>query len=176
VAATNRPDLLDDALLRPGRLDRHVYISPPNFTARCDILKLSLAKTPHTLHQEIIPSTDISSLDCLDNRSHTKDRDKSMEKDVFEENVRRLAKLSDGLSGAEMVALVRDAALRAIGDDLEQNFLGNNQHTEREVDGCGSELRVSADHLTQAASAAVKGKRITPSMIKFYEKFANKGK
>lgn len=39
VAATNRPDEIDSALLRPGRLDRHVYVSPPDFNARLQILK-----------------------------------------------------------------------------------------------------------------------------------------
>ncbi|SCU98508.1 LADA_0H13476g1_1 [Lachancea dasiensis] len=39
VAATNRPDEIDSALLRPGRLDRHIYVGPPDFDARLQILK-----------------------------------------------------------------------------------------------------------------------------------------
>ncbi|CCE61745.1 hypothetical protein TPHA_0B00730 [Tetrapisispora phaffii CBS 4417] len=39
VAATNRPDEIDPALLRPGRLDRHIYVAPPTYDARLQILK-----------------------------------------------------------------------------------------------------------------------------------------
>ena len=40
IAATNRPDILDDALLRPGRFDRVIEIPLPNFEARSAILKI----------------------------------------------------------------------------------------------------------------------------------------
>mmetsp|Transcript_23539 Transcript_23539/g.73668 ORF Transcript_23539/g.73668 Transcript_23539/m.73668 type:complete len:289 (+) Transcript_23539:1-867(+) len=40
VMATNRPDILDPALLRPGRLDRKIEIPLPNETARLDIVKI----------------------------------------------------------------------------------------------------------------------------------------
>merc|ERR1719272_2196228 len=43
IMATNRPDTLDPALLRPGRLDRKVEISLPNEQARLDILKIHAA-------------------------------------------------------------------------------------------------------------------------------------
>lgn len=40
LAATNRPDILDPALLRPGRFDRQVYINPPDSKGREEILKV----------------------------------------------------------------------------------------------------------------------------------------
>ena len=39
IGATNRPDLIDPALLRPGRLERLVYVPPPDGDARADILR-----------------------------------------------------------------------------------------------------------------------------------------
>lgn len=38
VAATNRPDMLDPALTRPGRFDRVIYVGPPDTNQRLDIL------------------------------------------------------------------------------------------------------------------------------------------
>ncbi len=46
VAATNRPDLLDSSLLRPGRFDRLVYIPMPDKEARQKILEIYLSKMP----------------------------------------------------------------------------------------------------------------------------------
>lgn len=42
IAATNRPDVIDPALLRPGRFDRIVYVPPPDAQARYQIFELSL--------------------------------------------------------------------------------------------------------------------------------------
>ncbi|KAI5607839.1 spermatogenesis-associated protein 5-like protein 1 [Silurus asotus] len=46
VAATNRPDMLDSALLRPGRFDHIIYVPPPDLQARQAILKLHTEKMP----------------------------------------------------------------------------------------------------------------------------------
>jgi transitional endoplasmic reticulum ATPase len=46
IGATNRPDILDQALLRPGRLDSLIYIGLPDFEARVSIMKANLRKSP----------------------------------------------------------------------------------------------------------------------------------
>ena len=46
IAATNRPDMLDPALLRPGRFDKLVYVPPPDEKSRLDILRIHTRKMP----------------------------------------------------------------------------------------------------------------------------------
>ena len=46
IAATNRPDVLDPALLRPGRFDRQVYVPLPDIRGRAQILKVHMRKVP----------------------------------------------------------------------------------------------------------------------------------
>ena len=46
IAATNRPDIIDTALLRPGRFDRLLFVPPPGLEARKQIFKIHTAKTP----------------------------------------------------------------------------------------------------------------------------------
>ena len=51
IMATNRPDTLDPALMRPGRLDRKIEVPLPNEQARLEILKIHAA--PVNKHGEI---------------------------------------------------------------------------------------------------------------------------
>lgn len=46
IAATNRPDVLDNALLRPGRFDRQIVVSNPDISGRAKILEVHLKKVP----------------------------------------------------------------------------------------------------------------------------------
>lgn len=46
VGATNRPDMLDAALMRPGRFDQAIYVPPPDQSARYDILKIHTKNMP----------------------------------------------------------------------------------------------------------------------------------
>jgi ATP-dependent Zn protease len=47
LAATNRRDYLDSALLRPGRFDSEIHISPPDLRGRKEIFELYLSKVTH---------------------------------------------------------------------------------------------------------------------------------
>ncbi len=56
IGATNRPDILDPALLRPGRFDRVIFVPPPDFQARLQILKI------HTKDMPLAPDVNLDEL------------------------------------------------------------------------------------------------------------------
>jgi ATP-dependent metalloprotease FtsH len=85
LAATNRVDILDKALLRPGRFDRHINVSLPDRVGREAILKVHTRKTP--LHEDV--------------------------------SLERLARMTTGMSGADLANLVNEAALGAARRDLD---------------------------------------------------------
>ncbi len=90
VAATNRPDVLDPALLRPGRFDRQISVGLPDLKGREAILRV------HTSRVKIAPGIEMT----------------------------RLARATPGFSGAELAAMVNEAALIAT--------LKNREHVEME--------------------------------------------
>lgn len=56
IGATNRPDILDSAIMRPGRLDQLIYIPLPDKASRASILKAALRKSP------VAPDVDLDAL------------------------------------------------------------------------------------------------------------------
>ena len=56
IAATNRPDILDPALLRPGRFDRQIYVGLPDIKGREAILRL------HARNKKLEPDVDFSAI------------------------------------------------------------------------------------------------------------------
>lgn len=51
ISATNRPDIIDPAIMRPGRLDQLMYIPMPDYESRLSILRANLRKTP--IHHDV---------------------------------------------------------------------------------------------------------------------------
>lgn len=79
MAATNRPDILDPALTRPGRFDRQITVSPPDIQGREEILKV-----------------------------HAKN--KKLQKGI---DLREIARITPGFTGADLANLLNEAALLA---------------------------------------------------------------
>jgi AAA family ATPase len=118
VAATNRPDIMDPALMRPGRIDRILYVSPPDLPSRREILRLQI------LSKKMACDADV--------------------------DIEMLAEETEGCSGAEVVALCQEAAMKAMEESLQIEAVAR-RHFERAL-----------KEMTR---------RITPEMIKFYDDF-----
>ena len=84
IAATNRPDMIDSALLRPGRIDRFVLIPAPDEKSRLEILKV---------HTKNMPLKGV--------------------------DLKLLSKKTVGLSGADLEALCREAAMDALRENIK---------------------------------------------------------
>jgi transitional endoplasmic reticulum ATPase len=93
IAATNRPDIMDPALLRPGRFDRIVYVPPPDEETRLEILRV------HTRRIKI-------------------------SEEMRDDYLRDLARRTEGYTGADLAALVREAAMLALRELIRS---GNSQ-------------------------------------------------
>lgn len=67
IMATNRPDVLDPALLRPGRLDRKIEIPLPNEQSRMEILKIhaaGIAKHGDIDYEAVVKLAEVSPTYC----------------------------------------------------------------------------------------------------------------
>jgi AAA family ATPase len=119
VGATNRPDLLDPALLRPGRLDRLVCIGLPDRAARCEIAALHLRKMPHAA-----PAAAATGESAADEVKQADPAGGDQEEEEEKEegggvSAARIADHTRGYSGAEVVAICREAALAALEEDYD---------------------------------------------------------
>jgi transitional endoplasmic reticulum ATPase len=115
LAATNRPDMLDPALLRPGRLERQILVPAPDEETRLKILQI---------HTKNMPLKGV--------------------------DLKKLAKLTENYSGADLEALCREAAITALRENKKAK-------------------EVTMKHFQKAL------KKVAPSLnekiIEFYKKF-----
>ncbi|KAM6221728.1 ATPase family gene 2 protein homolog A [Rhynchocyon petersi] len=119
LAATNRPDRIDKALMRPGRIDRIIYVPLPDAATRKEILNLQF----HTM-----PISNEVDLD-------------------------ELILQTDAYSGAEIIAVCREAALLALEENIQAKCIKKR-------------------HFTQALSTVTP--RIPESLRRFYEDYQEK--
>jgi transitional endoplasmic reticulum ATPase len=117
IGATNRPDIIDEALLRPGRFDRILEVPVPDKESRKHIFQIHTKKKP-------------------------------LESDV---NLDKLVEMTEGMTGADIAALVNAAAMSAIKEHVRQKS--------------SSKLRISMRHFETALDKIKKklGNRIAAS-------------
>jgi len=140
IGATNRPDIIDSAILRPGRLDQLIYIPLPDQDSRICILKASLRKTP-------------------------------VSKDV---DIKYLAELTKGFSGADLTEICQRAVKLAIREDI-QNEINREKEREKagasmEVDNDDSIAEVDKKHFEEAMKFARRS--VSDHDIRKYEMFS----
>lgn len=113
LAGTNRPDILDPALMRPGRFDRQIYIGPPDIKGRASIFKVHLR--PLKLDAEL-------------------------DKEAL---ARKMAALTPGFSGADIANVCNEAALiaaRHLSDAINPKHF--EQAIERVIGGLEKKTQV----------------------------------
>jgi len=101
IGATNRSDILDPALLRPGRFDRLIDIPLPTYEARVEIVKI------HTSGMNLAQEIDAE----------------------------KIAKLTDGASGADIKAIAMEAGMFAIRSERESVIVADFDDAVRKVMG-----------------------------------------
>lgn len=108
LAATNRPDIIDPAILRPGRLDKVLYVNFPSASDRADILR---TLTRNGTRPPLSSDVDLGSI-AIDSRL-------------------------EGFTGADLYALVREASLMGLEERVkgllpkEQELVLCKAHFER---------------------------------------------
>ncbi|TXT66869.1 MAG: Cell division cycle protein 48 [Promethearchaeota archaeon] len=119
IAATNRPDILDTALIRPGRIDRVLYVPSPDQKERLEILKIFTEEMPLSTNVDL----------------------------------EKLIKMTDGFSGADIETWCREAAMKALRENIRAR-------------------KVSIEHFEEAHGEI--HPTITPDITKWYEEFGKK--
>lgn len=114
MAATNRPDIVDPAVLRPGRLDKILYVGLPAEDDRADILRaLTKNRTQPPLGDDV--------------------------------DLRAIARLTEGYTGADLAGLVRQASLQTLKDSIALCNVDDKSSTALE-----SPLKVEFAHFLTA--------------------------
>ena len=127
LAATSRPDLIDPALLRPGRLDKSLICDMPNMRDRLDILQAlskSLKISPNIL-QGSLP----------------------------QRNLTEIAHRTEGYSGADLQAVVYNAHLEAIHDVLGDQQKGSDNERKGRSDSFSRSEDTASSAMTRTTTS-----------------------
>jgi len=131
VGATNRPDMLDPAILRPGRFDRLLLIGPPSKEGRLEILKIHTKCMPIGLsndevkemdnkfkHEKINLSSKMASDEAI-KQSDLKEKINFQDLSDKDKLIYFIAENTEGYVGADLESLCREAAMLALRENKD---------------------------------------------------------
>ena len=134
IAATNRPDILDPALLRPGRFDRRILVGAPDVKGREEVLKV-----------------------------HT--RNKHLSEDV---DLKVLAKMTPGFSGADLENLTNEAALLAVrGGKSSIDMSDIEEAITRVIAGPEKKSRVVSEYDRRITAVHESGHAVVSNVLEY---------
>ncbi len=133
IGATNRPDILDPAVMRPGRLERLVYVPPPDYGGRLEILKV------HTRRMPLAEDVDLADI----------------------------ARRTEGYSGADLEAVVREAGLQALREDINAEKV-YGRHFERALEKIKPSLTKELVRFYENIAKKIKKAELKPTEVESY--------
>lgn len=161
IGATNRPDIIDTALMRPGRLDQLIYIPMPDYESRLSILQAVLRKSPISkdvdlaflaANTEKFTGADLTEI-CqrAAKLAIREDIQRSFERDQIKKESEQAGMMDEDVEEDDMVPeilprhfedAVRNARRSVSDNDLAQysRFAQNLQQSRAQLTGGGSSL------------------------------------
>jgi len=131
IAATNRPDIMDTALLRPGRFDRIILTPTPDEKTRLEIFKVHTERMPLNINgssivkSEKLKKNNVSSKMAGDEPISQKDMDSEPKMEKIKLDSKRekflseLSEKTEGYVGSDIEAVCREAAIFALREDID---------------------------------------------------------
>ena len=142
IGATNRPDMIDAALLRPGRFERKLYVPPPGLDDRYAILDIHSRRLPLDLplNKPLNSGSGGDGDGGIGGGDDGEEKEKGGEKcgdksdghkgDGRRTILRELATLTDGFTGAELESLCREGALQALREQAMKILSSSSSASE----------------------------------------------
>eukprot|EP00531_Pseudo-nitzschia_arenysensis_P000871 CAMPEP_0116136236 /NCGR_PEP_ID=MMETSP0329-20121206/11615_1 /TAXON_ID=697910 /ORGANISM="Pseudo-nitzschia arenysensis, Strain B593" /LENGTH=918 /DNA_ID=CAMNT_0003631087 /DNA_START=120 /DNA_END=2876 /DNA_ORIENTATION=+ len=153
IGATNRPDILDPAVIRPGRLDQLIYIPLPDFKSRLAIFQASLRKAP------LDPAVD---MEVLARSTHG----------FSGADISEICTTASKLAIREAILAAEEKKKEAENDEDEEEEESSSGSSKETTKAVGEQMLITKRHFNFAMSRARRS--VTEKDLVLFEEFAEK--